>query len=203
MIRRLLISLLLCLPFAAQAAGPEGSLKDGQVLRGHFVQERHLQGFNAPLKSEGSFVLAPGQGLIWKAEKPFAVTTIISPAGLVQEVGGNQTMHLASSRLPFLSRLYDMLGGALGGDWRALEKDFQVAKSGDAKSWQVVLTPKAGSDPVSMPFRSIATKGSRFVDGVRIAKAEGDYDDLSFLDQALSDGPLSPEESTALAAAGK
>jgi len=203
MIRRLLISLLLCLPLCAQAAGPEGSLKDGQVLRGHFVQERHLQGFNAPLKSEGSFVLAPGQGLIWKAEKPFAVTTIISPAGLVQEVGGNQTMHLASSRLPFLSRLYDMLGGALGGDWRALEKDFQVAKSGDAKSWQVVLTPKAGSDPVAMPFRSIATKGSRFVDGVRIAKAEGDYDNLSFLDQTLSDAPLSPEESSALAAAGK
>jgi len=114
MLRKFAVLLLCLLPLSLQAAGPEGGLQAGQVLRGRFVQERHLQGFNAPLRSEGRFVLAAGKGLIWRAEKPFAVTTAISPAGLAQEVGGNETMRLPSSRLPFLSRLYDMLGGALG-----------------------------------------------------------------------------------------
>jgi len=198
MLRKFALLLLCLLPLSAQAAGPEGGLQAGQVLRGRFVQERHLQGFNAPLRSEGRFVLASGKGLIWRAEKPFAVTTAISPAGLAQEVSGNETMRLPSSRLPFLSRLYDMLGGALGGNWQALEHDFTVEKSGEAKSWQVVLTPRSGPDPMSMPFSAITAKGSRFVDGVRISKPDGDYDELTFLDQALSNDPLSPEESAAL-----
>ena len=198
MLRKFAVLLLCLLPLSLQAAGPEGGLQAGQVLRGRFVQERHLQGFNAPLRSEGRFVLAAGKGLIWRAEKPFAVTTAISPAGLAQEVGGNETMRLPSSRLPFLSRLYDMLGGALGGNWQALEHDFTVEKSGEAKSWQVVLTPRNGPDPMSMPFASITAKGSRFVDGVRISKPDGDYDELSFLDQTLSNDPMSPEESASL-----
>ena len=74
--RRLILALV-CLPGMASAQ----TLEVGQVLRGHFVQERHLKGFNAPLRTEGSFVLAPGKGLIWRAEKPFAVTTVITAAG--------------------------------------------------------------------------------------------------------------------------
>ncbi len=97
-----------------QAAGPAPFLTTGQVLRGRFVQERHMRGFNAPLRSEGHFVLAPGKGLIWRAEKPFSVTTIITAAGLVQEAGGTETLHLPSAKLPFLSRLYDLLGGGAG-----------------------------------------------------------------------------------------
>jgi len=198
MLRHLALMLLCLTPLSAHAAGPEESLQAGQVLRGRFIQERHLQGFSAPLRSEGHFILAAGKGLIWLAEKPFIVATVISPAGLVQQVGGNETMRLPSSRLPFLSRLYDMLGGALGGDWDSLARDFTVEKSGAAKSWQVVLTPRVTPDLMSMPFASIAANGSRFVDLVRISKADGDYDTLTFLDQALSNNPLSPEESAAL-----
>src|SRR5262245_58062566 len=47
-------------------------LAPGQILRGRFEQQRFLQGFQAPLKSSGTFVLSPGLGLIWKTEQPFA-----------------------------------------------------------------------------------------------------------------------------------
>src|SRR5215475_1777275 len=64
-------------------AGPpvEGTarLREGQILRGHFEQERHLEGFQAPVKSTGTFLLVPGRGLVWRTEAPFAVTTVISP----------------------------------------------------------------------------------------------------------------------------
>jgi hypothetical protein len=197
--RRLILALLLAvMPVVAMAAGPTQSIAVGEVLRGRFVQERHLKGFNASLRTEGHFVLAPGRGLIWRAEKPFAVTTVITANGLVQEVGGSETMRMPSARLPFLSRLYDMLGGALAGDWRALETDFVVTRAGDDRHWQVDLAPRKADDPIAMPFHAITAQGSRFVETVAMVKPDCDSDTLSFLDQALSSAPLTVEETAAL-----
>lgn len=198
-----LLALAPILPLAARAAGPERGLAPGAVLRGGFVQERHLKGFKAPLRSDGHFVLMPGRGLIWRVEKPFAITTVITAAGLVQQVGGNETLRLAAARLPFLSHLYDMLGGALGGDWHALESDFIVERSGNAAHWQVHLTPRKTDDTLAMPFSAIAATGARFVETVEMTKPDGDADVLSFVDQVLDGSPLSPEESTALDSLGK
>src|SRR5215475_15469838 len=124
---RLLILLLNLLFAVSTTASPAVTapaievtpLAQGQILRGRFEQQRFLQGFQAPLKSSGTFVLSPGLGLIWKTESPFALTTIMSPAGLIQEVGGRETIRMPSSRIPFMSKLYAMLGGALTGDWDA------------------------------------------------------------------------------------
>jgi hypothetical protein len=198
--RRLFAILLLVLIPASSAwsAGPSQTLEVGQVLRGRFVQERHLKGFNAPLLTEGHFILAPGRGLIWQAETPFAVTTVITAAGLVQAVGRAETMRLPSARMPFLSRLYDMLSGVLGGDWRAIETDFTTNRFGDEASWRMELVPRQSSDQMTMPFRSITAKGGRFLDEVVLTKGD-DFDRLRFLDQALSTAPLSADESTALA----
>ncbi len=191
---------LIWAPLAAAADGPSPGLEAGQVLRGRFVQERHLKGFKAPLRSEGHFVLAPGRGLIWRAEKPFAVTTAITAAGLVQQAGGAETLRLPSSRLPFLARLYDMLGGALAGDWRALGGDFTVARSGDDKRWQVALIPR-NTDDLAMPFRSIAIAGDRFVEHVEMTKPDGDTEGLTFFDQTLS--TLAADDAAALDDVGK
>jgi hypothetical protein len=189
--RRLILAALAGLPVRAVAAD--------QVLRGRFGQERHLRGFDAPLRTEGRFVLAPGRGLIWQAETPFAVTTVITAAGLVQEVDGSETMRLPATRLPFLSRLYGMLSGALSGDWRGLEADFVVVRSGDAAHWRAELTPRRAD---AVPFSGIVVSGGRFVDQVRIDKPNGDWEGLVFLDQVLSDGPVGAGEASLLALPG-
>lgn len=192
---RLLILILGLLAFALPALATEGAgtIPQGQVLRGRFVQERHLAGFAAPLKSEGRFLLAPGRGLIWSVEQPFAVTTVISPGGLIQEMQGNETMRLPAARLPALAKLYGMLGGALTGDWRGLETVFDVAREGSPDAWRLTLTPRRADDP-AMPFRAIALRGGRFVDQVELRKPDQDFDRLVFLDQALSaEGPTAAE----------
>lgn len=186
------------LMFLALPAAADPTLSEGQLLRGAFVQERFLKGFQAPLKSQGRFVLVPGQGLIWRTETPFAVTTIMSPAGLVQEVKGNETMRLPAARLPFMSRLYTMLGGALTGDWKALEGMFTVEREGDDRAWILRLTPRRADDP-TMPVRAITVRGGRFVDEVEIAKPDGDRDRLTFRDQTLRTEPPSAEEAALLA----
>lgn len=140
-----LIVFCLCLPAifpAGLAAAPTPQVvAAGQVLRGHFVQDRQLAGFAKPLRSEGSFALVPGRGLIWRGEKPFPNTTIISSAGILQVVNGQPAVHLPASRLPGLNHLYAALGAAvcrkhwavaagLRGD--AVEQRYRMARCAEA-----------------------------------------------------------------------
>jgi hypothetical protein len=177
-------------------------LAEGQVLRGRFEQLRFLQGFQAPLKSSGTFFLAPGLGLIWKTETPFALTTVMSPAGLVQEVGGRETMRMPSARIPFMSKLYAMLGGALTGDWEGLSSAFNITQKADSKGWRLKLEPIRADDP-AMPIRAIDLHGSRFLEDVDVIKLNGDRDRLVFLNQKLEWASPTPEESKLLARASQ
>jgi Outer membrane lipoprotein carrier protein LolA-like len=177
-------------------------LAEGQVLRGRFEQSRFLQGFQAPLKSSGTFFLAPGLGLIWKTETPFALTTVMSPAGLVQEVSGRETMRMPSARIPFMSKLYAILGGALTGDWEGLSSAFTVTRKVEGKGWRLKLEPINADDP-GMPIRAIDLRGSRFLEDVEVTKVNGDRDRLVFLNQKLETTAPTPEESQLLARAGQ
>jgi hypothetical protein len=185
-----LIALFLLL-FACPAWAETAVLKAGDVLRGRFVQERHMQGFATPLRSEGRFVVAPGRGLIWRAETPFAITTVVTPAGLVQSIDGAETSRLSTARLPFLARLYDMLTAALAGDWGGLEGAFTVTRKGE----YVVLKPPRPDDP-NLP--AITARLGRFVDEVEIMKPGGDRDRLLFSEQVLDVRPLDAAEAALL-----
>ncbi len=186
----------------AQQAGPV-ALRPGEVLRGRFVQERHLSGFVGTLRSEGHFVLAPERGLIWQAETPFAVRTVITPTGLTQRIGEEETLHLSAQRIPFLARLADMLTGTLARDWSALEQDFTLSRSGEAVAWQVVLTPRRAPDPATMPFARVVVTGGRLVDSVEMSRPGGDVDIVRFTDQTVSRAQLREDERQLLGGGGK
>ena len=189
-------------PAFAAPAVEFAPLKKGQGLRGRFEQSRFLQGFRAPLKSSGTFFLAPGRGLIWKTEVPFALTTVMSPAGLVQEVGGRETMRMPSAQIPFMSKLYAMLSGALTGDWEGLSGTFNITHKADGKGWRLKLEPIHADDP-GMPIRAIDLHGSRFLEDVDVIKLNGDRDRLIFLNQKLEMASPTSEESALLARAGE
>lgn len=163
------------------------------MLRGRFTQTRQLQGFTRPLVTTGGFALAPDRGLIWRAETPFAVTTVMSPVGLVQELRGTETFRLPAERIPFLGQLYTMLKGALAGDWSALDTDFVVTRSGDLAAWQATMTPR-GQPSAVMPFQAITATGGCFVDAVDLLKPGGDTDRLRLTDQSVVTGRLTGDE---------
>jgi len=189
-------------PTPAAPAIEVAPLAKGQVLRGRFEQLRFLQGFQAPLKSAGTFVLAPELGLIWRTETPFALTTVMTPAGLVQEVSGRETLRMPSARIPFMSKLYAMLGGALTGDWEGLSNAFNITRKTEGKSWRLKLEPLRADDP-GMPIRTIDLHGSRFLEDVDVVKLNGDRDHLVFLNQKLESASPTPEEAKLLAKAGQ
>jgi hypothetical protein len=207
--RRWLVLCLLCLLGTTRAAADDTQfvtpLKPGSVLRGRFTQERSLQGFQAPLKSEGTFLVAEGKGVIWKVEKPFATTTVITPAGLVQNAQGAETLRLPASRIPFVAKLYDMLSGTMTGDMSGLKQQFAVRTAGSASDWSLQLTPKAGApgtgDPQAMPIRELDIAGGQYVKSVDVRRQNGDRDLLTFSDQTLDAPALSADEQALLTGA--
>jgi len=203
MTRRLLLALAALLLCGAATPPQPSALKPGEAIHGRFVQERHLSGLASPLRSEGSFLLAAGKGLIWRGEKPFATVVVITPAGILQTVNGAEVQRLPASRLPFLARFYDMLSGALSGDWSTLSHDFTVTRSTDGDNWTMVLTPSRPDDPAAAQLRSITVTGARFVGAVEIRRANGDWEHLAFLEQALSVAPLAADDARLFEQAGQ
>jgi hypothetical protein len=201
----LLLFLMLAISLSATHALADGlkGFQAGDVLRGRFVQERFLQGFANSLKSEGTFILVPGQGLIWRAEKPFAVVTLMTRNGLAQQSDGVTTLNLPASRAPFMAGLYDMLSGALAGDWHALERDFTVAKTETVDGWRLQLTPAKKAPSDAMPVTQIDIAGQEYVERVEILKVGGDRDVLTFLNQQLSTDPLDADDVKLLDAIGQ
>lgn len=177
------------------------TLKNGEILRGRFVQERFLAGFSKPVVSEGNFSLLPGFGLIWQAEQPFPVMTTITASGLVQSVDGTETARLSASRLPFLPRLYDMLSGALSGDTSALEGEFTVTITPDGRMRRVRLLPKRADAALGLAIQSMDIHVDHFVERVEILKPGGDKDRLIFKNQVIRKGEPNSVELRALGAA--
>lgn len=202
--RLLLLVFLVAVSSTSGAEELRGAvLPPGASLRGRFIQERHLKGFATPLRTEGRFLLAPGRGLIWRAEKPFATVTVITPAGLLQMVDGAETTRLSATRLPFLSRFYDMLSGALSGDWMAMERDFQVTAGGNREAWSIELRPRRVDPSGAMPIEAMTIRGGAFAETVEIRKSGGDWERLTFLDQTLAAPPPSAEDARLFDAAGQ
>ena len=184
----------------AQAAPPDKgftTLKKGQILRGRFEQFRTLKGFGAPLKSAGSFTLAVERGLIWRTETPFATMTIMTSNGLIQRSEGGGVVRLTASRVPFMTQLYNMLGGALGGDWGAMATTFAMNRKDSKNGWQLTLTPLQ-QDSSSMPLQSLVVSGRQNVDEVVMAKPNGDQDRIVFAQQRMTSEDLTDEEVTLL-----
>ena len=202
MSRAVVLALLLILPMSS-AWGEPPRLAPGQRVEGRFVQERHLKGFNSPLRSEGRFLLAPGKGLLWKSEKPFATISIMTDQGIVQLIDGVEASRLSAARAPFLTRFYEMLGGALLGDLGALERDFTVKREGGTDTWRLAVAPRAPDGPVGRQIESILISGTRFADAVEIVKTGGDRERLVFSEQRVMTGPLAAEDAALFAAGAK
>lgn len=183
-------------PMAAQAAvdTPPGQMRlgAGQILRGHFAEERQIKSTDNPLQTSGHFVASVDHGLIWAMEKPLPTSTIITPNGIVQDIGG-LAMKLPAKNL---AHLYAMISEALAGNWNGLEGDFTISRSGSAGHWQMFLTPNATNN-LKQTYVAITISGNRFVENVVMTKVNGTYDAITFSDMAASSEPLTAQEAYA------
>ena len=193
--KRLLVAALL----AAGPATAQPTLASGQLLEGHFAQERWLAGATAPLRSEGRFTLVPERGLVWRIENPVDAATALTEAGLAQSIEHGPTTRIPADRIAFLARLPLMLAAALAGDWAPLERMFKVDRRTDGARWTAALVPRSGDAPIE----EILVTGSGLVDSVEIRRRDGARDRLEFSRQVARFGRPSEADEALLAAAAR
>ncbi|MDD5586110.1 MAG: hypothetical protein PHY92_04020 [Alphaproteobacteria bacterium] len=197
---KLSIILFFLWPAAVFAAdlGPSRQLANGEILRGRFSAEHPVKGFAKPMQSAGRFVVAPGRGLIWAVEKPMAMTFIFTDAGMVQTIGDMPLLQQSSQKMPFLAHVTGLLAAALGGDWKTLEPDFAITRSGSPKRWRVKMVPRP-TCPISMPFRALSATGNSYVEQAEVLRPDGLSDTFVFRDHSITPAPLTNTEAKALA----
>ncbi len=185
------LTLLLTAGTAKAVDAPAGqAIIDAQkVLRGSFVEDHQTNTSQNPVHTSGYFVVAPSHGLIWNILKPFPTSTIVTAQGAVQDLGG------LIIKLPTknLGHLYNMVGGALAGNWATLEEDFVITKTSNGDHWQMLLTPRPDATH-KLPYSTITISGGRFVENIVLMNTNGTSDVFSFSNAILTAAPPQSQE---------
>ena len=195
--KKLLISLLLSLTtlpaLAFSTAELAAQLQAPQSVQGGFTQQRFLRSMDKPVQTGGHFALRPGHGLFWHLQKPFDMKLRVRRDGISRQdaqgqwrANGSQTAQAAQVKL-FMA--------VLGGDTAELQRHFDLALSGDARQWQLTLTPKTAV--MRQVFNKIVISGGQLVQKVELDEKQGDRTVMQF-NQLQTNRPLSPAARQAL-----
>ncbi|MDI2143037.1 MULTISPECIES: outer membrane lipoprotein carrier protein LolA [unclassified Pseudomonas] len=158
------------------------------VIHGQFIQEKHLRALPQPLISKGSFVLAKNHGLLWLLKTPLQQDYRISGKGIARrDVSGWQLLPGKSAGAE-QNRLFLAV---LQGDSSGLQRDFELALSGDAQQWHLTLTPR--SVLLKQVFNQINITGGTLVNTIELLETQGDSTVLRMQDSTAGQ-PLSDAE---------
>lgn len=187
----LLLSVLLATAAHAEAfdlAQLDRQLSEPSVIRGDFVQEKHLRALPQPLVSTGTFVLAREHGLLWLLQQPVQQDYRISAAGIARRTPSG--WQPASQRGP-AARQNDLFLAVLNGDTEALQRDFDLSLSGTPKAWTLTLSPR--SKLLGQIFTAIQIQGGATAERIELLETQGDSTVLSLSDIRIDD-ELGPRE---------
>ncbi|MCU0118196.1 outer membrane lipoprotein carrier protein LolA [Pseudomonas sp. B2M1-30] len=158
------------------------------VIHGQFIQEKHLRALPQPLLSKGSFVLAKNHGLLWLLKTPLQQDYRITAKGIARRDANGWGLLPNKSAGAEQNRLFLAV---LQGDSSGLQRDFELALSGDAQQWKLTLTPR--SVLLKQVFNRINIDGGALVKTIELQETQGDSTVLRMLDSIASQ-PLSDAE---------
>ncbi|WP_244973905.1 LolA family protein [Ectopseudomonas mendocina] len=157
-----------------------------EVVRGSFIQEKHLRALPQPLTSRGTFVLAKDYGLLWLLERPLQQDYRIDDQGIARRAEQGWQFVAQQSATAQQNRLFLAV---LKGDSSGLRQDFDLSLSGSADNWQLDLTPR--SVLLKQVFKAIVISGGTLVQRIELQETQGDSTVLRLQDnqagQSLSD----------------
>jgi hypothetical protein len=158
------------------------------VIHGQFIQEKHLRALPQPLLSKGSFVLAKNHGLLWLLKTPLQQDYRITAKGIARRDDNGWQMLPNKSAGADQNRLFLAV---LQGDSSGLQRDFELALSGDAQQWKLSLTPR--SLLLKQVFKQINIDGGALVQTIELLETQGDSTVLRMQDSSAAQ-PLSDTE---------
>lgn len=176
----------------AVAPGVQAQLATPAVLRGGFVQEKHVAGFQRPLRSQGRFLLVRGLGIAWDTQAPFASEAVLAQGRLFTRLpdGGTQVL-LDGAQSPGAAAANALLLALLAGDLELLARDFELRETVGEGGWTLDLVPRPG--PLARAFVRLRLAGDRHVREVEFEEAGGDTTRIRFDGIEEADAPTPAE----------
>lgn len=151
------------------------------VIRGPFIQEKHLRALPQPLVSQGTFVLAKEYGLLWLLKTPLQQDYRINSQGIARRDATGWQMLSGKSAGAQQNHLFFAV---LQGDSVELERDFELNLQGDGHAWTLQLTPR--SLLLKQVFTRIDISGGAYVQRIQLAESQGDSTVLRMPDSTSS-----------------
>lgn len=151
------------------------------VIRGPFIQEKHLRALPQPLVSQGTFVLAKEYGLLWLLKTPLQQDYRINSQGIARRDATGWQMLPGKSAGAQQNHLFFAV---LQGDSAELERDFELNLQGDGHAWTLQLIPR--SLLLKQVFTRIDISGGAYVQRIQLAESQGDSTVLRMPDSTSS-----------------
>ena len=187
LIQVLALMLLACNAQAFDLQQLSAQMAKPVVVRGPFIQEKHLRALPVPLTSQGTFVLARDAGLLWLLKTPLQQDYRITPQGIARRDAAGWQMLPGRNAGSEQNRLFFAV---LQGDTSALQRDFDLQLSGGNEHWQLRLIPR--SLLLKQIFTQIQISGGLYVERIELSETQGDSTVLrmpqSTSAMALNDG---------------
>ncbi|MGO2342618.1 LolA family protein [Vibrio litoralis] len=197
----LLMCTLLFLTQTSQAATSDNDklaqlqkqLASHQVVRGDFTQTRHMQMFDAPLESQGQFLLSSQYGLWWQQTTPFPTSLVLTQDTLSQQVGSEPAQVVKVADNPMVFYFSHVFLSLFQGDTQTLQQQFDLKLSSNkSNQWVLSLTPK--SAPLNKVFSQINIEANEYINRIELIEIRGDRTDIEFSQQIHQPSDLSAAE---------
>jgi hypothetical protein len=139
------------------------------LVRGPFIQEKHLRALPQPLTSKGQFVLSREFGLLWLLHSPLSQDYRIDATGIARRSSQGWQQQPGQDVAAQQSRLFLAV---LKGDHSGLARDFDLHLQGTAEAWQLQLQPR--SLLLKQIFSVIQIEGGALVERIELQEVQGD-----------------------------
>lgn len=117
-------------------------LAENKNTTGTFTQTKVISQSGRKLKSTGTFIIS-SYGIMWKTEKPFANTLIITEDKMIQTTASGNKSVLDGSENQIFKSISSVLQSIFMGNTQDLYKNFDiVVKSSQSDNWIIELSPK-------------------------------------------------------------
>ncbi|WP_164880929.1 LolA family protein [Aestuariirhabdus litorea] len=164
------------------------SLQEARTLRGQFTQSRTLPSLSSPLLSEGRFVLSREQGLLWLQQSPFTTRLVFSDQLMIQQVGDKLPTVLTREKDPVPFYFATLFRALLSGDWRSLQRDFQVSRTEQG----LLLRPIQRQ--LRNAISEVRIEGQAQLERLTLVEKRGGGVEIEFRDLRGDTSPLTAEE---------
>jgi len=162
------------------------NLAKNPIIKGNFVQEKHLTRFNRSLESSGNFIIAVKQGMVWETLKPFPSTMVMGNDFIMQSRPDGRKSVLSAQGNETFTQMASVISAVFSGQSQGLLKNFDVYFSGSVSDWTMGLLPR---DSVFASFiAKIILSGDSVMRSIKLFEQSGDTTTYTLSNQSYPAG---------------